>query len=91
MRTIFYEVADLNQPAPEPFAVIRIDVAKRNGNGVEGTIQSLHWTREEASARAKELTEEDSRCEVCGGSGFSGYGSGYDAVCSECGGLGRLQ
>lgn len=87
MRTIFYEVADLHQPAPEPFAVIRIDVAKRSRDGVEGTVQSLHWTREEASARAKELTEEGRPCEMCGGSGFSGRGTGYDDVCSECGGL----
>lgn len=26
-------------------------------------------------------------CSVCGGSGFSGYGTGYDAVCGNCGGL----
>jgi len=25
-------------------------------------------------------------CRVCGGSGFAGYGTGYDAVCGECGG-----
>jgi hypothetical protein len=25
-------------------------------------------------------------CRVCGGSGFSGRGTGYDDVCSECGG-----
>lgn len=25
-------------------------------------------------------------CRVCGGSGFSGMGTGYDAVCGECGG-----
>lgn len=25
-------------------------------------------------------------CPVCEGSGFSGYGTGYDDVCSECGG-----
>lgn len=25
-------------------------------------------------------------CERCGGSGFSGYGTGYDDVCSTCGG-----
>lgn len=29
-------------------------------------------------------------CNVCGGSGFSGYGSGYDAVCDNCGGKGEL-
>ncbi|WP_176374175.1 hypothetical protein [Bacillus mobilis] len=28
-------------------------------------------------------------CEVCGGSGFSGYGTGYDAVCDNCGGIGE--
>jgi hypothetical protein len=25
-------------------------------------------------------------CRKCGGSGFSGYGTGYDAVCDWCGG-----
>ena len=25
-------------------------------------------------------------CEKCGDSGFSGHGTGYDDVCSECGG-----
>jgi hypothetical protein len=29
-------------------------------------------------------------CQVCGGSGFSGVGTGYDDVCSECGGQGRI-
>ncbi|ULF49382.1 anti-TRAP protein [Bacillus phage MrBubbles] len=32
-------------------------------------------------------TEE---CATCGGSGFSGYGTGYDAVCDNCGGAGEL-
>lgn len=27
-------------------------------------------------------------CPRCGGSGFFGYGTGYDAVCDECGGQG---
>jgi len=35
----------------------------------------------------KIITEE---CTVCGGSGFSGYGTGYDAVCDNCGGAGEL-
>lgn len=30
---------------------------------------------------------EVSVCTVCGGSGFSGRGTGYDDVCGECGGL----
>lgn len=29
-------------------------------------------------------------CPQCAGSGFSGYGSGYDAVCGWCGGRGRV-
>jgi hypothetical protein len=29
-------------------------------------------------------------CKVCGGSGFSGRGTGYDDVCAECGGLKSL-
>jgi len=28
-------------------------------------------------------------CEVCVGSGFSGYGTGYDAICDNCGGIGE--
>ena len=27
-------------------------------------------------------------CVKCGGGGFSGYGTGYDDVCDECGGRG---
>lgn len=30
-------------------------------------------------------------CTRCGGSGFSGYGSGYDAVCDWCGGTKKEQ
>lgn len=29
---------------------------------------------------------DDHHCPTCNDSGFSGYGSGYDAVCSDCGG-----
>lgn len=28
-------------------------------------------------------------CAKCGGGGFSGYGTGYDDVCDECGGRGK--
>lgn len=28
-------------------------------------------------------------CEECGGCGFSTPGTGYDAVCDNCGGLGE--
>ena len=37
-------------------------------------------------ARANELID----CPQCGGSGFSGYGSGYGDVCGHCGGQKRL-
>ncbi len=30
--------------------------------------------------------EDPHHCATCNDSGFSGYGSGYDAVCSDCGG-----
>lgn len=36
----------------------------------------------------KELKTVD--CEECGGSGFSKAGTGYDAVCDNCGGQGKL-
>jgi hypothetical protein len=87
MRTIFYEVAELNKPSAEPFLVMRVDVTRRKGDGVEGTVQSLHWTRDAADARAKELTEEGQPCQTCGGSGFGGRGSGYGDVCGEFSGL----
>ena len=32
------------------------------------------------------LADTPHDCPTCGNSGSSGYGSGYDAVCSDCGG-----
>lgn len=32
-------------------------------------------------------TEE---CEKCGGSGFDGWGTGYNNVCDDCGGMGEV-
>lgn len=37
-------------------------------------------------AEGKRINRE-SPCTRCGGSGFSGRGTGYDDVCGECGGL----
>ena len=34
---------------------------------------------------------ESHHCEICNDSGFSGYGTGYDAVCSDCGGQSAYQ
>ena len=47
-RTIWYAVADLTNPAAEPFAVMSVDTSIRREGGVEGTVVSLHWQREEA-------------------------------------------
>jgi hypothetical protein len=35
------------------------------------------------------MTIRTVRCRKCGGGGFSGYGTGYDDVCSDCGGCGE--
>lgn len=49
-QTIWYVVADLNEPIAEPFVVIRVDTKVKMGSGVEGTIESLHWHRAEAES-----------------------------------------
>lgn len=54
-RTVWYLVADLTEPAAEPFAVISADVSVRREGGVEGTVVSLHWRREEAERVAHEF------------------------------------
>ena len=56
-QKIFYEVLTISNPAPEPFAVIRVDTAKRVGNGCEGTVESLHMTRAEAVEVASRLSQ----------------------------------
>jgi hypothetical protein len=58
-QTIWYEVFDLHQPAPEPFAVIKIDTSIRKESGVEGTVVSLHWDRGHATDVARALTERE--------------------------------
>lgn len=57
-RTIYHMVADLKEPAAEPFVVIRADISAKSGSGIEGEIVSLHWTREEAEAVARQLDGE---------------------------------
>lgn len=55
-RAVWYLVADLTEPAAEPFAVISADTSARcDGGGVEGTVVSLHWQREEAERVAHEF------------------------------------
>jgi NTP pyrophosphatase (non-canonical NTP hydrolase) len=40
--------------------------------------------QDEMQKHTKEENEEIINCPVCGGSGFSGQGTGYDDVCSNC-------
>lgn len=47
-RTVWYVVADLNNPMAEPFAVMSVDTSVKRDGGVEGTVVSLHHIREEA-------------------------------------------
>ena len=47
-RTIWYAVADLKNPAAEPFAVLSVDTSIKREGGVEATVVSIHWQREEA-------------------------------------------
>lgn len=56
-QTIWYQVADLTDPTAEPYMVLRIDASVRRGaTGVEGEVISLHWSRDEAEARAAALS-----------------------------------
>lgn len=41
------------------------------------------------SAFHQVMGSEDNPCPKCDGSGFSGQGSGYGDVCTECGGTGE--
>lgn len=54
--TVFYEVAELNDPSPTPFAVVAIYPDKKKGDGVLGIVRSLHADRREANRRAAALT-----------------------------------
>lgn len=47
-------VADLTNPVAEPSAVISVDPTDRIEGGCKVTVISLHWTREEAEAAAKD-------------------------------------
>lgn len=54
-QTIWYLVGDVTNPGAEPFAVFRVDTSIKREGGVEGTVVSLHWQREEAERIAHEL------------------------------------
>lgn len=79
-RTVWFMVAELVNPAAEPFAVMRVDTTVRKGGGVEGEVASVHWQKEEAENRAAELTEEylNGPCPYCGFTGLPGN------ACENC-------
>ena len=56
-RTVWYVVCDITQPAAEPFIVMRVDTSIRRDGGVEGTVVSLHWRREDAERIVHELND----------------------------------
>lgn len=41
-------VGDLCTPGAEPFCVMSVDTSVKREGGVEGTVVSVHWQREEA-------------------------------------------
>lgn len=56
--TVWFFVGDLLNPAAEPFAILRVDVSKRVGDGVEAIVDSLHWSREVAEQIAADLNSK---------------------------------
>ena len=80
--TVFYEIATINNPIAEPFAVMRIDTEKvvgdEHGTGVEGVVVSTHWTREEAEAARAPLCAP---CEYCGPGIYTGLPGN---ACENC-------
>jgi hypothetical protein len=52
-QTVWHIVVDVTDPHSEPFMVVRVDTSARCGNGCEGVVISLHWTRSEAEVEAE--------------------------------------
>lgn len=47
---VFYAIADVTNPNPEPFALIAIYPERRADDGCEGIIVSLHMEKAQADA-----------------------------------------
>lgn len=54
-RVIWYVVGELSNPGAEPFCVMSVDTSIKREGGVEGTVVSLHWRREEAERIVQEF------------------------------------
>jgi len=60
-RRVWYMVADVTEPKAEPFAVFSVDTGIIRNGGVEGTVISLHWNREEAERIVREFNDGPQR------------------------------
>lgn len=58
-RTIWYMVGDVTDAKAEPFVLMSVDTSVRHDGGVEGTVVSLHWTRDEAQRIADAFNERE--------------------------------
>jgi len=57
-RTVWYVLAELRNPSPEPFAVLSADTTQRGEDGgIVSTVVSLHMIREEAERIVHEFNE----------------------------------
>lgn len=56
-RTVWYILAELRNPGPEPFAVLSADITKHRDGGIVSTVISLHMVKEEAERIIHEFNE----------------------------------
>lgn len=63
-RTVWYVLAELRNPSPEPFAVLSADTTQRKDGGIVSTVVSLHMDKDEAQLIVDEFNEAP--CEYCG-------------------------
>lgn len=78
-RPTMYMVADVTNPTAEPFMVVSVDMATAGNGRAEGTVVSLHWSRDEAQRIMDTFNEEP--CEYCKPGMISGM-SAY--ACENC-------
>lgn len=61
------------------------DIFDSIASGIEETLAEMDALREMLGKVSRELHAcNDEICEACGGSGFSGQGTGYGDVCGHC-------
>lgn len=78
-RPTMYMVADVTNPTAEPFMVVSVDMTTAGNGHAEGTVVSLHWSRDDAQRITDTFNEEP--CEYC----KPGMISGMQAYsCENC-------